>query len=132
MTAIFVTAFVTGGVYRHGIVVAKPRESRLAEPACAGCGEMLLPRRGGVAERHATALPAANAPAARLDADPARTSLLALLDRVGGLSLARAVTSGEDARAALAELADVADLVEAARATDLAAAAPSVTAVESR
>src|SRR5207248_1198864 len=60
---------------------------------------------------------------ARLAADPVRTNLLALLDRAGWavVGARRAVTSGEDVRAALAELVAVAELAEAAQVTAVAA-----------
>jgi hypothetical protein len=96
----------------------------MTEPVCAGCGEMLpRPReRGRPATYHGPAC-RQRARRARLSADPARTDLLALLDRAGRAvaGARRAVTSGEDARAALAELVAVAELVEAAQTTEVAA-----------
>lgn len=69
----------------------------MPEPICAGCGEM-LPRptgRGRPATYHGAAC-RQRARRARLAADPARTSLLALLDRAGRAvaDARRAVTSG--------------------------------------
>ena len=96
----------------------------MAEPVCAGCGEMLpRPRgRGRPATYHGPAC-RQRARRARLTADPTRADLLALLDRAGRAvaGARRAVTSGEDARTALADLAAVARLAEAAQATNVAA-----------
>lgn len=95
----------------------------MTEPVCAGCGEMLpRPRgRGRPATYHGPAC-RQRARRARLAADPTGADLLALLDRAGRAvaGARRAVTSGEDARAALAELAAAAELAQAAQATDVA------------
>ncbi|WP_329060422.1 hypothetical protein [Amycolatopsis sp. NBC_01480] len=95
----------------------------MTEPVCAGCGEMLpRPRgRGRPATYHGPAC-RQRARRARLTADPTRADLLALLDRAGRAvaGARRAVTSGEDAHAALAELAAVAELAQAAQATNVA------------
>src|SRR4051794_24423120 len=97
----------------------------MTEQVCAGCGETLpRPRgRGRPAAYHGPTC-RQRARRARLAADPARTNLLALLDRAGRVvaDVRRAVTSGEDAHAALAELVAVAELAKAAQATDVAAA----------
>ena len=57
-------------------------------------------------------------PSARHTADPVCAALLALLDRAGRAvaDARRAVASGADSRAAVAELAVVAELAEAAQA----------------
>lgn len=93
----------------------------MPEPVCAGCGEM-LPRSSGRGRPAAYHGPACRQRArrARLAADPACTSLLALLDRAGRAvaGARRAVTSGEDARAVLTA---VAELAQVAQATEVAA-----------
>ena len=97
----------------------------MAGPVCAGCGKTLSTPggRGRPATYHGPAC-RQRARRARLAADPARAGLLGLLDRAGRAVAAarRAVTSGDDPSAALAELAVVAEIVNASHATEAAAA----------
>lgn len=95
----------------------------MAERVCAGCGEVLpSPKERGRPARYHGPACRQRARRARLAANHVRTNLLVLLDRAGraAADVRRAVTTGEDARAALGELAAVAELAQAAQATDVA------------
>lgn len=100
----------------------------MAEPVCAGCGKTLPRpcRRGRPATYHGAAC-RQRARRARLAADP-RADLLTLLDQAGrAVAAARHATmSGDDPRAALAELATIAELANASHVTS-GAPAPSTT-----
>lgn len=125
---------VTASFVTRGTLVALPSRnmsriwgSNVVESVCAGCGKK-LPRREGRGRPATYHGPACRQRArrARLAADPARADLLALLDHAGRAvaDARRAATTGEDARAALAELTAVIELAEAAL-PDAAAAIPS-------